>query len=187
MTRPDSALPALAALVASVLVIAPFGPGCSRESHADPNASRPALLDPLGKDIAVVAPQASCGHAACGSNFFVDAAVPSACSAGASCVLTLTLVATGAYHINDDYPYKFRADDGPGIRFLGKSDADGDVFSKAAGDWTKKDERTGTIAITFRAASPGSRVVSGIFKLSVCSAQSCQLEQQAIQASVTVR
>ncbi|MDP9149787.1 MAG: hypothetical protein M3O36_07615 [Myxococcota bacterium] len=181
MPRPDRAL---AAVIAGVLLTAPSAAGCSRASDADPHAAA-ALVETRGKDIA--AAPGNCGHAACGNNFFVDAAVPPACSAGASCTLTLTLVATGAYHINDDYPYKFRADDSAGVRFLGKSDADGNVFSKAANDWTKKDEKTGTMTLTFRAASAGSKVISGLFKLSVCSAKSCQLEQQPVQASVTAR
>jgi len=41
--------------------------------------------------------------------------------------------------------------------------------------------------VAFRAADKGAKSVGGTFKLSVCSAQTCQLEQQQVQATVAVR
>jgi hypothetical protein len=169
MTTPTA--PLFAFLVAGSLALA-----CNRDkAPADPPSAAPAALS-----------SPACGHAACGDGYFVDA-LPSSCAVGEVCTLALTLVATGDYHINDEYPYKFKGDDAPGLEFQGKS-ADGrGVFTKAAGDWTKTDEKTGRMGVAFTSRDAADKHVSGIFKLSVCSAQNCRLEQPRLDARVAVR
>src|SRR5271165_905192 len=81
----------------------------------------------------------SCGHAICGDHYFVDALPPLACEAGALCRLTVKLGATGEFHVNDEYPYQFQADERPGVQFTGTGTVGRNVFSKAAGDWRKDD------------------------------------------------
>jgi hypothetical protein len=146
----------------------------------------------IAKDDAVALAQArtGCGHTACGDNFFVDAASTAPCSPGATCATTLTLVATGAFHINDEYPYKFKADDSSAVTFLGTDGAGKNVFSKLANDWRKNDEKTGAMTVKWRpsdGAVKSDAEIGGIFKLSVCSAQACQLEQVPLKATVAVR
>jgi hypothetical protein len=167
-------LPAIAAL--SLLAAA-----CSKGGHASAQseADDPAALQ--------AAPRTDCGHSACGSNFFLDAAPVGDCAVGATCAVAVKLVATGDFHINDEYPYKLKTDDAPGVVFLGSDAAGKNVFSKAASDWQKKDEKSGVMTLAFRATDPGSKTVGGTFKLSVCSAGSCQLEQERVQARVAVR
>ncbi len=153
--------------------------GCGKDGHG-----------PVGggtESVAAPAQPADCGHSACGSNFFLDVAPVGDCAVGATCNVTIKLVATGDFHINEDYPYKLKADDAPGVEFLGADPAGKSTFSKAAGDWKKRDEKSGAMTVAFRAADKGSKSVGGTFKLSVCSAQTCQLEQQPVQATVAVR
>jgi hypothetical protein len=163
--------------LAPLAVLAVFAAGCGKDSRA---ASQGA------SDPAAPAQHADCGHSACGSNFFLDATPTAECVVGATCSLTIKLVATGEFHINEEYPYKFKADDAPGLEFLGSDPAGKTVFSKVASDWKKKDEKSGAMTVAFRAADKGSKSVGGTFKLSVCSAQTCQLEQQPVQATVAV-
>src|SRR3954464_3015804 len=54
-----------------------------------------------------------------GKNFTLDA-TPGACTAGSECTVTVKLEATGEYHINKSYPYKFKAVDVSGVEYLGK-------------------------------------------------------------------
>jgi hypothetical protein len=129
---------------------------------------------------------APCAHAACSDHFYVEAA-PSACSAGAACDLRLEVVATGDYHINDDYPYRFKADDAPGIAFLGSNPADKGVFSKSTGDWQKAEAKTGAMTVKFTPAAAGDKTISGTFKVSVCSAENCLLEQPKVSAVVAAK
>jgi hypothetical protein len=122
----------------------------------------------------------------CADNFFVDAA-PGDCTAGSACIVTLKLVATGDFHINDEYPYRFKADDAPGVEFLGTDAGNKNSFSKAAGDWTKSEEKAGAMAVKFVPADRGQKSIAGTFKLSVCSPQACLLEQRQVTASVVAK
>jgi hypothetical protein len=152
---------------------------CGKDSHAAAQ-SRDAVVAPS-------ASPADCGHTACGSNFFLDAAPAGDCAPGAKCAVSVKLVATGDYHINEDYPYKLRADDTPGVEFLGSDGAGKNTFSKGASDWKKNDEKSGVMTVAFRATDKGDKTIGGTFKLSVCSAQNCQLEQQQVKATVSVK
>jgi hypothetical protein len=127
------------------------------------------------------------GHAACATSFFVDAVAPASCAVGSSCSLTLKLVALGDYHVNDEYPYRFKADDAPAVRFEGTDAAGKNVFSKPAGDWQKSDPKSGTMIVKFSPLQKGATPIAGTFKLSVCSAQNCLLEQPRVSALVLVR
>jgi hypothetical protein len=163
------ALPCLALFVAA----------CGRDSRAAAHAT--------DEPPAAAGFDAACTHAACGHDYFVDATPSPACAAGANCAVALTLVATGDYHINDEYPYKFKADEARGVTFLGTDGAGKNVFSKSAHDWTKTDEKTGKMIVAFNPTDKGSTTITGTFKLSVCSRQNCQLEQQPLAAVVAVR
>ena len=159
------------------VILALAAAGCGKDGHASARDDR-----------GVPAPQGGeCGHTACGSNFFVDAAQAGDCPAGANCSAKLSLVATGDFHINDQYPYKFKADDAAGITFRGTDRGGPNVFSKDADDWHKTGAQSGVMNLTFQAADKGARSITGNFKLSVCSAQSCQLEQQTLTVPVAVR
>lgn len=135
---------------------------------------------------ALAASPADCGHAVCADHFFIDAA-PATCTTGSPCSTMLKLVATGDFHVNDEYPYRFKADDAPGVAFLGTDSNGNSTFSKSAGDWQKSDAKTGVMTVKFVAADPGSKAIAGTLKLSVCSAQACLLEQRQVTASVLTK
>ena len=101
--------------------------------------------------------------------------------------MAVKLVATGEFHINDEYPYRFKADDASGIEFLGTDTGGKNAFSKAAGDWQKSEERSGAMTVKFSPAERGTKTIGGTFKLSVCSAQNCLLEQRQLTASVLTK
>jgi hypothetical protein len=136
--------------------------------------------------LSISAAPGDCAHAVCADNFFVDAA-PAICSAGAPCTVALKLVATGDFHVNDEYPYRFKADDAPGVTFLGTDTAGATTFSKAAGDWQKGDAKSGAMTVKFVAGDPGPKAIAGTLKLSVCSAGACLLEQRQVKANVVAK
>ena len=129
---------------------------------------------------------ADCGHAVCADHFFVDAP-PATCAPGAPCTVALKLVATGDFHVNDEYPYRFKADDAPGLTFLGTDPGGKSTFSKTAGDWQKTDAKSGAMTLKFTTDAPGDKAIAGTLKLSVCSAQACLLEQRQVTANVTTK
>jgi hypothetical protein len=120
-----------------------------------------------------------------GNNFLL-VATTGACKKGEECTLTLRLEAQGAYHINDSYPYKFtpaKKDDKPlseNVEFVKEN------FSKAAGDFKKDAEKVGTLTVKFKPTAAKGKIV-GTYKMSVCSEQNCQLEQQEIQLDVDAK
>ncbi len=123
-----------------------------------------------------------------GNNFVVNAAVAN-CNANAECKIDLRLEAQGEFHVNKEYPYKFKMTAAPaGVTYLGKDPAGVDMFSKAAGDFSldSGNEKVGTMTIRFKSANKGSVSIGGTFKLSVCSAANCQLEQATVSVPVTV-
>ncbi len=151
---------------------------CHRESDAV-RGTRPAASG--------AAPIGECGHAVCADNFFIDTAPPSGCAPGATCAVDVRLVATGAFHINDEYPYRFKADDAKDLQYFGADSAGKGVFSKAAGDWSKTDPKSGAMTVKFAAASVGQKTVAGTLKLSVCSEANCLLEQRQLAVAVDVK
>ncbi len=133
--------------------------------------ARPADADPLVK----------------GNNFNVIANVVS-CTANTECKLELRLEAVGDFHVNKEYPYKFKATPVTGVTFLGKDTQAIEMFSKAAGDFAldAANEKAGTMTVRFKPTNKGALSIAGVFKLSVCSAQNCQLEQTNVTVPVTV-
>jgi hypothetical protein len=121
-----------------------------------------------------------------GNHFTIDA-IAGDCAAGGSCAVTVKLVAQADYHINQQYPYKFTAIQAPGVTFLGTDTNGPHIFTKTGGDFAINDEKTGTMTVKFKPGAKGALSIGGTFKLSVCSAQNCQLEQQDIAVNVTVK
>jgi hypothetical protein len=165
-------------IVAAVAALGLAAGACSRDSEA-------ALKG--AKETMAAAPNVGCGHAVCADNFFIDAAPTGDCAPGASCKVGLRVVATGEFHVNDQYPYRFKADDAPGVSFLGTDGAGPNVFSKAAGDWQKADAKSGAMTVKFTPASTGSTTIAGTLKLSVCSEANCLLEQRQVSTAVAVK
>jgi hypothetical protein len=98
--------------------------------------------------------------------------------------MTLRLAPSGEYHVNKEYPYKFLAGAAPGVQFLGNGDAN--TFSRAAGDFREEGEKSATMTVRFKPTAAGEARVSGTYKMSVCSAENCQIETQAVTLAVPV-
>lgn len=118
-----------------------------------------------------------------GKNFTLDLS-SDGCKAGEDCALTIKLAATGDYHVNKEYPYKFIATPSPGVTFLGK--ADPNTFTRAAGDFVEQGEKHGTMTVRFKAASAGEAKIAGKYKLSICSDEQCLIEEEMIELAVPV-
>jgi hypothetical protein len=118
-----------------------------------------------------------------GNNFALDVASPG-CKAGEECAMTIKLAVSGAYHVNKEYPYKFIATPASGVAFLGKSEPN--TFTRAAGDFVEQGEKAALMTVRFKPASAGEAKVAGKYKLSVCSADQCLIEEPMIDLAVPV-
>jgi hypothetical protein len=139
---------------------------------------------PAGSVPSAPAAAADCGHAVCGESFFVDAAPKDGCSSGGRCEVSLKLVATGAFHVNDQYPYRYKAEPTSTVEFLGTDPAGKNVFSKPAGDWAQTGAKSGVLTVHLAPSAKGSSTISGVFKLSVCSEQNCLIEQPRVSVAI---
>jgi hypothetical protein len=117
-------------------------------------------------------------------SFSLELASPG-CRATEECVLTIKLTAAADYHVNKEYPYKFVPTAAPGIMYLAKNDTN--TFTRASGDFVEQGEKIGTMTVRFKVAAPGDARVAGKYKLSVCSADQCQIEEEMLDLTVAVK
>lgn len=174
------------AVVSALMTLAIFA-GCARSEAAPSKKSDVAAA-------ASEAPAAKSDEIANatskfeGKNFKLELASQGECKAGAECSVVIKLETLGEYHINKEYPYKFKAEaKGDEVEFLGTDQAGKNIFSKTAGDFRSETEQKATLTVKFKPARAGTFKLAGVYKLSVCSAQNCQLESQALALDVAVK
>ncbi len=153
---------------------------------------RKILLSAITAAFVVLAHGASAGQIAKGTNFTVDAEPDGECKA-TGCNVKVTVAAVNGFHVNKEYPYKFKADDAAGLEFQGTDAGGKNVFSKAAGDFKLDADDAklggparGFMSVRFKAKSGGTKI-TGKLKLSVCNAANCQMETQDLAIPVTVK
>lgn len=123
-----------------------------------------APRDPL---LAVALPAGAVRTA--GKNFHVDAAPLGPCAAGTPCVVAADLTAENGFKVNPEYPYKLVE---PSVPLAG------------AATFTPLSTHHGRLLVKFDRAAAGPSQLTGTFKLSVCSADVCQIEQVALAVAV---
>ena len=104
-----------------------------------------------------------------GKNFHVDAAALGPCAAGAPCVVAADLTAENGFKVNPEYPYKLVE---PSVALAG------------AATFTPLSTHHGRLLVKFDRAAAGPSQLTGTFKLSVCSADVCQIEQVALAVAL---
>jgi hypothetical protein len=118
-----------------------------------------------------------------GKNYALDLASPG-CKASEECAMTIKISVAGEYHVNKEYPYKFIATPQANVAFLGKSDAN--TFARSSGDFVEQGEKSGLMTVRFKPSAAGEAKIAGTYKMSVCSAEQCQIEQENVELAVPV-
>lgn len=128
---------------------------CKRDAADPAPAASPAAAAPLAE-----------------KPFYRLDAVPAPCAVGRACEAKVVLTALGAYHVNQDYPFKFLPD----------------AASPLAGEpaFAHDDARHGTLTLRFQPTAAGTTTLTGTFKLSVCSDDTCEIEKPQIAVRVAV-
>ncbi len=176
---PQPAPPASAASAAVSASAAPSAAGAAPSAAPSAKAAAKASAKPEP----AAAPLKPAGTSISGKNFTLAVGSPG-CRVDTPCAVTLRLTAAGEFHVNKEYPYKFTASAAPGVTFLGSGDAN--VFSRAAGDFREEGEKTAAMTVRFKPTAAGEAKVAGTYKMSVCSAEQCQIESQAVALTVPV-
>ncbi|HVU04707.1 MAG TPA: hypothetical protein VHE30_23295 [Polyangiaceae bacterium] len=157
----------------AVLVAVALLPACHREEAKPGAETAPSAAVP-----AVAAPASSAARAEYHEAQFDLALVPAGpLTEGKPGVMEVRLSAKGGYHVNDKYPYKFKVDPAPGLKW------GSDVFTK---DALTLEEKQATMKVDVVPEEQGTRAVSGTFSFSVCSPERCLVEKRALAANVLV-
>lgn len=121
-----------------------------------------------------------------GKNFEIETRGPAACNVNSECAALVHLKALGHFHINKEYPYRFLAKPAAGLRFVGKDASGPETFSKAAGDFLIDSEKEASLSVSFVPSAKGPAVVSGVYKMSVCTEEACEIQEAPLSIDVTV-
>ncbi|MFS8069707.1 MAG: hypothetical protein ACMG6S_25355 [Byssovorax sp.] len=100
--------------------------------------------------------------------------------AGSEGTVEITFSTKGEYHINKQYPYKFKASDPApdGVSFPKP------ILQRADGSF---EEKKGSFKVPFVAAKSGKATISGTLSLSVCSDANCIMDKVPLELAVDVK
>jgi len=92
--------------------------------------------------------------------------------------IEIVLDAKPPFHANQQYPYKFKAKEAPGVKFAQP------VVGK---DAAKLEPQRVTMRVPFTPDGAGQRTVSGQFAFSVCTEETCLMEKRELSLVVDVK
>jgi hypothetical protein len=99
-------------------------------------------------------------------------------AAGKEGTVEIVLDAKPPFHANQQYPYKFKAKEAPGVKFAQP------VVGK---DAAKLEPQRVTMRVPFTPDGAGQRTVSGQFAFSVCTEETCLMEKRELSLVVDVK
>lgn len=171
-TLPRPSLPRLpyaTSLIALALAL-PLTTACSRGESATGPAAAPERTP-------TAAPQAAPSNKAETDSYAVEMKTTGPVKAGAEGSIQVTLETRGGYHINETYPYKFKAaDPAPaGVTFPKP------MLARDEGTFEKT---KGAFQVPFVANKPGHATVAGTLYLSVCSDANCIVDKVPLAVAV---
>lgn len=112
-------------------------------------------------------------------NYLVEIAATGPFKVGVEGTAKITLTTKGAYHINAQYPYRFKAAAPPSGLSYPKP-----VLQRADG---KFEEKRAVFNLAFVASQAGKFNVGGTFHLSVCSTGNCLVEKAPLDVTLSVQ
>ena len=111
-------------------------------------------------------------------SYLVEISTGSPSRAGATGSVRVSLTAKGGFHINDQYPYRFRAS--PPVDGVSYPKP---VLERVDGQF---EEKTAVFVLPFVASHAGQFSVGGVLNLSVCSPTSCIVQKAPLALTVSV-
>lgn len=151
------------ALVAQVL-------GCSKSEAAPSRSTRASSAENAG---------VQGGARTDNEKYTAEIQARGAYKSGAEGAVDVTLTPKNGYHINAQYPYKFKVSNPApeGVTFPKA------ILARADGTF---EEKKGSFRVPFVAAKAGKATVGGTLYLSVCSDANCIIEKEPLEVAVDV-
>lgn len=163
------------------------GAACACSKAKDGAATQPPA--PVAAPEAAKAPQAAKAPEAAaapegkprveGEGFVVEVKAPEGTAAGTEGTAQVVLNATGAYHLNKDFP-----------TVLDVTAPDGVTLSKVkltTADAAKFEEKTATWEVKFTAKEAGDKKFGAKFRFAVCTETTCDPKKEALAWTVPVK
>jgi len=184
------ALPVLVAFAALAAGCKREAPPAAQEARAPSAVLEPAAARPEAVGAAAPAaapegsPPAAAAQPAAGSANYSEKSFeltlrPSGSYApGKEGTVEILLDAKPPFHVNTQYPYKFKAKEGPGVKYPKP------VVTK---DAAKLETQRVTMPVAFVAETAGSHAVTGQFAFSVCTDETCLMEKRDLTLVVDVK
>ncbi|MEP7125643.1 MAG: hypothetical protein ABJE95_32230 [Byssovorax sp.] len=113
-------------------------------------------------------------------SYVAEIKAPGTYRAGAEGTVDITFATKGDYHINKQYPYKFKATD-PAPEGIAYSKP---ILLRADGTF---EEKSGSFKVPFTVSKAGKATVSGTLSLSVCSDANCIMDKVELAVDVDVK
>jgi hypothetical protein len=179
--------------VHAVLVAILAWPACNKEApptaeqpkapdaevRQDPTPAAPQAAAPSPATPAQPAPATGAAASRVSESQFDVALTPSgAYQAGKEGTVAVVLDAKAPFHVNDQYPIKFKVKEGPGVKYSAA------VIGK---DKAKVEHMKATMPVTFVPESAGQHTVSGQLSFSVCTDENCLMEKRDLSLVVDVK
>jgi hypothetical protein len=112
------------------------------------------------------------------SQFEVAIAPSGAYQAGKEGTVEIVLQAKAPFHVNDQYPIKFKVKEGPGVKYAAA------VVGK---DKAKVEQMKATMPVLFVPEAAGKHSVGGQLSFSVCTEENCLMEKRDLSVVVDVK
>jgi hypothetical protein len=156
---------------------------------AEATAAEPAPAPPATSNAAAAAPAAAPAEAAApaataASNkyseapFDVEIQPKGAYASGQAGAAEIEISAKPPFHANDKYPYKFKLNEAPGLKFASL------IVEK---DAVKVEKTRATLSVALTPESAGKHTVSGKLFFSVCNDDQCLVEKRDLALNIEAK
>ncbi|HEY4103867.1 MAG TPA: hypothetical protein VGM44_08250 [Polyangiaceae bacterium] len=156
----------------------PAAEATAAESAPSPANAAPAT--PAG-DSAAAASNAPAGPATSKyseSNFDLVLAPKGNYASGQAGEAEIVLSAKAPFHVNQNYPYKFKLKEAPGLKFASP------VVGK---DQVKLEPARATLPVAFTPESAGKHTLAGQLSFSVCTDDKCMIEKRELALDIDAK
>jgi len=156
---------------------------------AETTATAPAASAPAAVAEGSAAPAATPGYIAAApagpaaskyseANFDLTLSPKGAYASGQAAEAEIVLVAKAPFHVNQNYPYKFKLRDAPGLKFANP------VVGK---DAVKLEPARATMPVAFTPDSAGKHTLAGQMSFSVCTDDKCMIEKRELSLDIDAK
>jgi hypothetical protein len=158
----------------------PAAEATATESAASPPASAPAAAAPApaAGDSAAAEPAADASDKFSEAGFDLVLQPKGAYTSGQAGEADIVLSAKAPFHVNQNYPYKFKLKEAPGLKFANL------VVAK---DAVKLEPARATVPVAFTPETAGKHTLAGQLSFSVCTDDKCMIEKRQLALDIDAK